>query len=308
MSDQAPKKLRDVCESLYFPRRITIRSENTRRQYFYAIDQFGEFLGRPATIADLDDDQLTIWLSSLMDRGLSIYTCREKVRRITALWNWCARRGLVPKFPTLVLPAAEDPTPRAWTREELSRLFDAASHENQPIAGIPGWDYWPARMGWYWFTGERYGATRDLCWEWIDLDRAVATVPAKVRKGRRKTAVYQLPPVLVEMLRKIVEPRRELVFPWAKCEAMYWKDFGRILKRAGLPDHRRKSHALRVSHATWLELSGEDASRSLLHGDSSTTQRHYIDKTFAPPQRPLFDPRQKPPEDSGDKDRPRPAA
>jgi integrase len=282
------------CEQVYFPRRISIRSANTKRQYRYALEDFAEFLGRQPTLADLDDDALTVWLSSLMDRGLAVDTCREKVGRITALWNWLAKRGSVPKFPTLQMPAASDPSPTAWTKDELVRLFDAASRENKPICGIPGWHYWPARLAWYWWTGERYGATRDLRWQWVDLDQAVAVVPAKIRKGRRKHATYHLPAPLVELLRKIELPKRELVFPWDRSEGMYWKDFGRILRRAGLPEKRRKSQALRISHATWLEVMGEDATRSLLHGDRQTTQRHYLDARFKPPIAPLFDPREPP--------------
>jgi integrase len=280
------RTLKDVCQQDYFPKRISIRSKNTTRQYLYAIENFSRFLGRPATLDDLDEDTLTAWLKSLMDSGLAIDTCREKVRRVTALWNWCAKRRLVHMFPTLTLPPAPDPVPVAWTEDELRRLFDSARRENKMIGGVPGWLWWPAWLTFIYCTGERFGAAIRLRWEWLDLQNAMATIPANVRKGGRKRGVYWLWPECVALLRQIQEPRRELVFPWDRCQAMYWSDFNRILKRAGLPTGRKyKTHGLRATHATMVAVLGGDPSKSLMHGDDRTTKRHYIDPTKLRPHK-----------------------
>lgn len=286
------KTLWELCEERYFPLKINLRSDNTRRQYRYALNDFGAYLGREPTIDDLDDDLVTIWMSKMLDKGLAADTVREKAGRVTALWNWLARRGMIPRFPTVQKPAAPEPQPHAWTEDELKKLFEAAAWEPGEICGIPARHWWVAYLAWLWGTAERFGATMALRWEWVDLDRAVASIPANVRKGRRKPATYALPEFTVAALRLIEEPKRELVFPWSSSEGCYYYRFGRILRRAKLPGGRkRKTHCLRVSHATWTKKLGGDPTAALLHSDAATTRRHYLDNALLPAANvPLFRP------------------
>lgn len=281
---QHDEQLWTICETLYFPRKTKIRSDRTKILYFYAIKSFGEFLGRPPCLGDLNEDAVLTWMTSLLsrrERKLTIYTVREKVRRVTTLWKWLAHKRHVHEFPTIEFPPPEDPLPRAWTLQELRLLFAAAALEGQAVCGVPGSIYWPARLGWYWLTGERYGATRDLRWEWVNLDAATAAIPAHARKGRRKPAVYRLPPALVVLLRAVKSSQAKgepLVFPWGGCEWRYWYQFGKIIKRAGLPGGRTsKSQALRITYATWLDLLGGNASQALQHSNPATTKKHYLD-------------------------------
>jgi integrase len=80
------------------------------------------------------------------------------------------------------------------------------------------------------------------------------------------------------------------VFPWHLCESSFYHHYGKILRRAGLPDERKtKSHCIRVSHASWREAMGGDASKDLGHADRATTQKHYLDPRIArTKQDPLF--------------------
>ncbi|MCX7701338.1 MAG: site-specific integrase, partial [Gemmataceae bacterium] len=126
----------------------------------------------------------------------------------------------------------------------------------------------------------------------VDLSRGVCVIPPEVRKGRRKAGVYHLPPELAADLAAIKDPARELVFPWPMSDASYWKHWDRILKNAGLPTGRKfKTHCLRVTHASWRKRLGDDPTKSLMHSDPATTARHYLDKRFEPPPKPLPDPR-----------------
>lgn len=271
------------CETVYFPRKLTMRSQKTRNAYKYAIDDFGEFLGHIPTIEDLDDDALTLWASALLDGPLSVHTSREKLGRIISLWNWLARRGVVKTFPTIQRPPAPETLPKAWDKDELRRLFDAAQWEDGWISGVPARKWWPALFSFAWSTAERRGACLAMEWKHVDLERGVASIPASVRKGKRKPAVYHLWPEVVEMLRAIRAPERERVFPWEFSEGCYFYRFGRILKRAGLPNDRKsKTHCLRVSHATWRAIAGGDASKALMHSDPETTRKSYLDSRLIP--------------------------
>lgn len=281
MNDES---LWSICETTYFPRRLSIRSPKTRLDYRYAIADFGRSLGRQATLADLDDDAVTVWIGRMLDCTASVYTVREKAGRVLALWRWLAARRLVDRFPTVRLPAAPEVSPLAWDRGDLARLFEAAAWEPGFIGPVLARHWWMAMLGFAWSTAERYGAIMALRWEWVDLQRGVVVIPAASRKGRLKPATYFLWPEVVAALAKIQTPPRELVFPWDRSESCYYKRWDRILRRAGLPKgRRRKTHSLRVSHATWTAVAGGDATRALMHSDPATTKRHYIDCRLLPP-------------------------
>lgn len=284
--------LHSQCVENYFPRKLTLRSPKTRNQYLYALSDLSEHLGRAATLEDLDDDILTVWTSALLDSGISVYTVREKLGRVLSLWTWLAKRRVVERFPTLQRPPAPETLPKAWDQEELRRLFEAAQWEPGFVAGILARKWWPALFAFAWSTAERRGACLAMRWEHVDLERGVASIPANLRKGKRKPAVYHLWPEVVLLLREIKTPEREIVFAWDKSEGCYFYRYGRILERAQLPNDRKsKTHSLRVSHATWRAIAGGDASKALMHSDPETTRRSYLDARLIPaPNEQLFVP------------------
>lgn len=278
-----------ICHDQYFRFRVKLRSEKTRFQYRLALNNFRDCLGRLPEIADLTDDNLALLCGWLLNRGLSEFTVNERVGRLKSLWNWLARRGMLRTFPTIDKIPTEERIPRAWSAEELRKLFDSCAQEQGTIAGIPAASWWLALHGWLWCTSERKGATFALTWAMIDLDGMTAVVPGAARKGK-KARVYDLWPECCSLLRSIREPARELVFPWPFDERTYYYRYGRILRRAGLPDGRHnKTHAMRVSHATWREATGGNASQALGHADPQTTRKHYLDpRILKPDAPPLF--------------------
>lgn len=289
----------DLCEETYFPLKIDIGKE-TRRQYALAMDDFGRTLGHRPTIDDLTDSTLTFWARKLLDRvhpkPLSAWTINERTGRIKTLWKWLACKGIVKTFPTVKPLPVPDPIPRAWSKNELARLFEAAELEQGTIAGIPAGLWWRARMAFHWYTGERKGAVDRLRMEWVylDSDPPISRIPAGARKGGKKNGMYHMPPPLVDALRAIWKPSRDLVFENDR-PSMYWLWWNGILKRAGLPTGSKfKTQCLRVSHATWCEKAGGDATRSLMHSNRATTMKHYIDASFQDPLPPMFDPWQRP--------------
>jgi integrase len=281
-----------AAETLYFPRRIKIRSQQTRRQYRYAIEDFAQFLGRPATLLDLDDDMVTAWLGHLLDRDKSAWTTREKLGRVLALWRWLAARRVVDKWPTVERPDAPETMPVALSREQLRALFAACEVMGGHVDGIPSCRWWRSLLAFVWNTSERRGACLAVRCDWVDWERGVVSIPAQVRKGKRKSATYALWPETLSLLQSIRLPERELVWPWDKSDAAYWYQFGRLLKLAGVPcDRKHKTHSLRVSHNTWtMKLTGHH-SPLLQHTDPSTSDKHYTDKRLTQTEPPsLFIP------------------
>lgn len=274
--------LRDICEQLFFPLRITIRSEKTRYQYRLAIGDFAKHIGHEPTIADLQDDLLTIWMSRLLDLKLAIDTVRERVGRVQTLWAWLARRGVVNRWPTVIKPPAPEPLPLAMTEAQLRSLFRSAAKERGDLDGVPADLWWMSFLAFIWNTSERKGAVLACRPEWFNLDpdRPTCVIPPEARKGRRKWGVYDLYPEIMPLIRALinVKPGRELMWPWPRHWGSYYTAYNRILKDAEIPVTRKhKTHGLRCSHATWLKVMGGDPTKQLGHGDAATTNRHYID-------------------------------
>lgn len=287
-----------VAKEVYFPRNIRARSPKTSQQYDYAIRSWGEHLGHPPTLLDLDDDLLTTWAVWLMDQGLSIYTVRERCGRVTALWNWLAKRRIVDRFPTFQKPQAPAPTPIALREDELRRLFHSASKERGRIEGIPADVWWVSHLAFLYSTAERKSAALAVETSWLDMEHGICQIPANVRKGGMKTATYHLWPEIRPLIQACLAaaPGRQYVWPWPKSEVAYYNAWRRILRDAGLPDDRKhKAHCLRATHATHRHRAGGDASRALGHSDPSVTRKHYLDPKFDEPDRAkLFIPWQPP--------------
>lgn len=290
------RPLREICEREYFPLNLKIRSPKTILQYEIALRCFARHLGHEPTTDDLHDDAITAWMGRLLQRDppLSVNTVRERANRILALWVWLAKRTPGMRWPTVIKPVAPDPLPMALTEDQLRRLFRSASKERGRCGGVPADTWWCSFFAFVWSTAERKSAALAVRVQWIDFAAGTVTIPPQARKGGRKWGVYRLWPEVLPLLRAALAamPHRELMWPWDKCDGAYYTAYDRILRDAEIPVTRQtKTHGLRVSHATWLKVLGGDPTRALMHGDSATTQRHYLDPRLDPPdERRLFVP------------------
>lgn len=276
-----------VCEGLYFPQRFRIRSLLTRRQYRFAVSGLAEMLQRQAKVSDLDDDTLVRFVHWLTGQGLAAKTVNERVGRLKCLWRWLADKGYVRLRPTVEKVPEPQKIPRAWDRNQLAALFEASTRMPGRVGPFLASKWWGAFLLVAWYTGERTRAMLSLKWEWLEGN--TLHVPSEVRKGN-KDAMYFLPEDCLAILIPLSGPS-PLIFPWPKSDCLFWLHYSRLLRLAGLPVGRgNKLQRVRRSHATWLKAAGGDATRSLMHDDPSTTNKHYIDPAIGgkPPQ--LFNP------------------
>lgn len=267
-----------LCLKTYFRVNIAIRCEQTRRRYGIALADFREFLGHDPTPSDLTDDNLAGLTGLLLSRENAPETINERTGRIRALWTWMAKRRLVEMFPTVQNVKEPRRTPRAWTQDEIGRLFAACDAERKPVCGIPGSLFWRTLHAVLWDTGERIGALLALRWEWIDLATGRVNIPAEARKGGDQDMAYSLHPETIALLRQIEQPRRELVFPWPGAPQSIYYPYKKILARADLPNNSKsKFHRMRRSVASHLQAAGVDATAALGHSSADLTRRSYLD-------------------------------
>lgn len=283
----APGTLWGLCLNRYFKVNIDIRNERTRDHYRGAIYDLKEAIGHDPEPADLTDENIAKMMIMLGDRGLTPSSVNDRRKRLRALWEWAARKRIVDEFPTIRKVKEPRRIPKAWTLEQLSRLFAAC--KAQPgfiVPGIAAADFWPALHLLLWDSSERLGAVLELRWEWLNPD-GVLEVPYHVRKGQGEDAVYVLRPQTMAALARLKPAGHDLIFVWPNSRGTIYSHYNRILKRAGLPtDRKSKLHRMRRSVASHLQARGYDACAALGHSSPKVTKDSYLDPMIVGSVRP----------------------
>jgi integrase len=289
---------------VYVPLRLRGRSPESVRLLRHAITQFSRWLGRPATLDDLDDLVVSQWLAKMAEKKSPNSVSRER-SGILALWNLAQGRGLVRLRPTVAPELIPQSTPRAFTTDELARLAEAAKWSSGWVGPVPANVFFQALIAVGLETGERINAllkTPRYCWQ-----RPTLTVPAVIRKGKRQERVYELSPEACALVDRVVAHDGPTVFWWIASDTALRKRWKTITRRAGLGDGRDvQFHALRRSTASHLAAAGLDATSYLGHSTDRITRRSYLDPRVVDASRPkawqslprIFKPESEPPAQS----------
>lgn len=273
----------------YVPRLIGC-SERYADKLRNDVSKFGRYLGRVPMLGDLSDENAAGFQSWQLSNGNSPHTVNSCTAGIIALWNYAARRKLVPTRPDDVerVPAPQR-LPRAWSLEQLAAIIRAARQQKSPHKGIRcrAQDFWPALILVAYDTGLRCGSLFGIRLQDFDPDRAEVRVLAQHMKNRREM-VFSLSEQTVEAVNVIMpqsaDDDREELFPWIYRREHAQRAFRKILKRAGLYRESYAGclfHQLRRTSATHLvaAVGWEAASRHLGHSSVEMTRR-YVDVRF----------------------------
>lgn len=289
MNFQGP--LIGIAEDYYFPRNPDITSDETKRQYKFAFNDFDESLGRAASLADLDDDRLVMmqtWMQRQKRDGrprFSAKTINERTGRIRAFWGFMFKRGHVPTFPTFAKLREPKRVPVAWKRNELDTLIVACGSARGFVGPVFACNWWLSLHLCMWdCAGERITALVSSRWEWMSLDeqgRTWLTIPAENRKNQKEDMAYRLSAESVAALELIRAPRRALIWPWPFSKPELWRKYKKLRKSAGLPTDRKSSfHRMRKSVASHFEAAGGNATKLLRHSSRQVTEESYLDVTI----------------------------
>jgi len=291
-------------ETVYVPLRLRGRSPESVRLLKHAIRQFSLWLGRDATLDDLDDLVVSQWLSAMAAKKSPNSVARER-SGIIALWNLAQGRGLVRLRPTVAAELVPNAVPRAFTTQELERLAESAGYAAGWVGPIPASTFFRALVAVGLETGERIHAILNVprqCWQ-----RPALVVPASIRKGRRQERIYELSPEACQLVDAVSNHTGPTVFWWIASDTALRKRWKVITRRAGLGDGRDvQFHALRRSTASHLAAAGLDATAFLGHSSDRITRKSYLDPRVVDQRRPkaweslprLFRPEPEPPAQS----------
>lgn len=269
--------LREFYAQIYLIKKRKIRSKNTKRLYENTFNNFERFLGRRATLADLNEDAIAGLLYWTLERGRSPDTANKDAGQLLAIAQFAFDKKYLEFLPEVELAIIPKRTPRAWLLDELHLLFQSVEHEKGLLGNVRADLWWKAILLTCFYTGERIGAVMLLTWEKVDLENGWIFVPAEDRKGCREDKPFPIPPTLIEAFRLIRSPYRETVFPWQYSATYIYRKFDKILERAGLPtDRKSKFHRIRKTTASYYKAAGGDPTELLGHADPKTTKR-YLD-------------------------------
>lgn len=110
----------------YRLRNLRAASPNTIKLWKIALKHLDRFLGRSATIDDLNDETILAfaeWRAS----NVSAPTVNRDLASILALWRWAHKKGRLSRWPDVPLYPEPNRVPQAWTREEFSSLVRKTS-------------------------------------------------------------------------------------------------------------------------------------------------------------------------------------
>lgn len=266
----------------YYPRKLRATSKKNTRLFGIALNQFARFLNHTPLVCHLDDDTLQDFCYWVVERGCSPYTANCYRSKLIALWNHLARLRLVDKFPTVAKLKEPHRIPRAWTPDQLTKLFRACEEQTGRICNVPAALWWHALHALIWDTGERITATLLLSWDDLAWDTRVIVSRAENRKGGKADQAFKLHPDTVQALTKLREfSTGDLLFPVDFSVSTIYNRYRRLLANAGLPtDRNHKFHCLRRSVASYFEAAGGDATKLLGHSARRVTEKSYLDPTI----------------------------
>lgn len=265
--------------TVYRPLRLRGKAANSSRIHLCVIRAFGRFLERPPTLADLDELTLARFLEHRAAIGRSPFTVERERCSLLAMARLAAARGLLPMVPEVPQGILPRETPKAWTVEEMGKLFAAAGRARGTIGTAPASLWWRAFLGVAWETGARVG-------ELIEAPASgwrapYLTVPAASRKGGAAGKVYKLSPQTIAVLERVRQDAGTL-FPWPYCRATLQNRMKALVQAAGLDGGRStRFHALRRTMASHLTAAGLDPTAALGHSSARITRLWYIDPRVA---------------------------
>lgn len=253
------------------------------------LDRFRDFLGREATIDDLDDlvvSRFLRWRGQTRYHGrlVSPATARKDQAHLCSLWNHLARKratrsdGKLVEFPDLPRNLIRVPKrpPRAYTIDEVQRIIRAGRSCVGNVGPVPSCWLWITLPWAAFLTGERIGALLALRWGELDLEACRVTFLGQTRKDRTTTIVRDISPRLAEVMLPQRRGPGELVWPWLEHRNINSIRLGivRVCRKAGVVP--LGFHGFRRASASYVAAAGGDATEHLGHTNARTTRQHYL--------------------------------
>lgn len=272
--------LQDFFDRFYRPLRLRGRSPETARQYHCTITAWAKALGRQPTLDDLADEIALARHVDHRQQTVSPYSAEKERCQLMAMARLANERRMIPALPSCPPCVLPDRIPTAWSEDELRRLFDAAGRVAGRAGEVPMSVFFQTLLLVAFETGERVGALLGIQREHIQ--RPWLHVPGELRKGGRRSRVYELSPEACDRLEDMAASNQgHPVFFWPGGKTYIWQRLKRIRELAGLAGRRLAFQQVRRSAISHYAAAGGDPVQFAGHAQASTTRRWYLDPRYA---------------------------
>ena len=277
--------LLSFCRSVYLPEHWTV-SEDYSAVLCRAARMFETWAGEPVPIAEVFT-LLPRYLKHKFQSGeWNAITTNSNRQSLLALLRSAADKGFCDAPGKLAKLAEPQEEPEAWTIDEVSKLFEYCQTLRGTYCEIPRAAWWGSLFAVVYWTAERIKAVRQTLYPAYDPIRATISIKAtttKTGKGR----LFRLPQHAQTKLAAILEPKRQMLWPWPLNHYTLWHTARTIIERAGLPcpnTGRNLFHRLRRTNISYCAVADPTlgiAQRQAGHSCSSITVKHYISPSIA---------------------------
>jgi integrase len=241
----------------YFEAKSKLSAE-TQLHYHRSIKQFGAFLGRAPTLADLSDETCGAFMQHTLQHGLTEVTANQRVKQIRALWEWAARKRLVWEFPEFQWMKEPPRKPNVWTKAELDKLLATCATRTGYVGPVRADQFWLLFHYLIIDTVEHAATLLQLRWSWFNAKKGTLAIPGSARKCE-SPIVHHLTSRTVELLTKIIHPVRDRIFecPFSTSSSFFHR-YRRLVAAAGLPTQRGKAGPHRTRETILASIAGSD--------------------------------------------------
>jgi integrase len=248
--------------------------QKTLAGYSEAVRRYAHWLGRPATLGDLDPRLANRWLMSLDQEGVTKITQHGLRRRVLAIWRHAFEAELIDVPPLRVRKIRpERRLPRAWTPEDVLALIAVARKKkgNFLYVPVPRGAFWVAFIRTAFETGLRLGDLLGLQRSQFSGDGELTVVQAKTGNE----IVCRVWPETLAAIDATSPNSRPFIFGGVISRDFYFQEFRRLVKKAGL---KGTSKWLRRAGATAVERAQPGmAAKFLGHRSPAMAAQHYLD-------------------------------
>jgi len=242
-----------------------------------AVAHFARWHRTPILLATLRRETIIAFMRAELAEGLSAVTVNGKRRALLTLLR--AARLKVGRVPRVPEPIG---LPQAWTLQECESIFSACATLSGHVGSLSASDWWLSLTVAIYYTGERIKAMRSIRSADCDLSVGTLIVRARSHKSRADRLLW-IPEQAAELIQRIHDPRRELLWPWPSHRNTLFKQFRRIIEAAGVPCPRGGHNLfrrLRRTTGTLVEAAGGDGAR-MLGNSRAVFERYYLDPRMA---------------------------
>lgn len=260
---QPDMPISEAMEEFELMTKVSGKAESTIESYNYTYDRLTKEIDKDTPIGSISTKDVRLFLSGLMDDGLSKNTVAIHYRNLGVFFNWLVEENFLEISPLEPIdePKTPDKYPKVLDEEEVATLLETEKKRSNTWAGYRNYVMLLVFID----TGVRLKEFRNAKIEDLDLENRTLKVHGKGAKDRKVSFGPKTAKHLHRWLRKRENVERvwdDTIFISQNGDKLKTRNVQRLItriqKRAGLEDKQVSPHVLRHTSATLAVQNGLD--------------------------------------------------